>query len=719
VSRHHPKRNHPARRTPVAQTVLLVALGLLLVFGTYLSGAWLNVGWMLRALWVLPLWLVGGFVAWRQASQAPRRWPLIVLLGLLGLYLFSRAAAAPDFFFLNWAPVVPWKPWRGWIERALALGAIFLLARALGRRALTAVMALALVGCIGAAVVALMHATGGDPLYRIDHPSFFYRLWSYGQSMPRFIYYDPHWNGGTVMPYLVASGVMGPGLFLWPIWKWCATATVYTPAFALLFLVVVPLLAAAACRALTRDRLAWIAAAFLGLGTSHFYYVHLVHYGTFGSIFAAAFLMPLTACLYRIVMLGRTDRWTWIGVVLCGAAALSWPPAALMALPLGVALLFNWRRLRWPVMAGLLACALALVLIFALPALSLMTHSRVGKIAATYASPFTLDFVRAGFVQLGELLRQSHPVILFAGLLGPLALPCRRLRRWFVPLLVSSLLIAAWGKGWKRDLQIDRVWLNALFIGILPAAIVLARLARQRACLARVTAALLCGLLVMGGYTAIKYMGNQGRAGFTTMTPELREIVEWIRGNVPEEGRVMFAGAAVHGYSGGKVAALPVYTGREMMACDYYGFSPKLVEYNYPTREFRKHGPQKLFDFMNLYNITHIITYHDDWKAAFRRLDTQYAEAASFGKKTLFRVLRDSSMIADGAGEVDAGINRIVVTPADPNTPVVVKYNWVDGISCTPAQASIEPWDTGTSVKLIQVNPGGAETVTIGYKRWY
>ena len=702
--------------------LMVVGFGALLALGSYQKGAAFFPAWGARCLWVLPLWVAGLVLHRRTRQGQPARstsWSILVLLGTLVAYLFSRSAAAPDFFFLHWAPSSPWSLGEGWIERALATGAVVLIVLSLKRRWLVVFMALALIGIQLQSFLALMDATGGAPMYRIDHPSFFYRLWSFGQTLPRFIYYDPFWNGGSVNPYLVASGVLTPGLLLWPVWKFLPLTEVYTPTLGFLFLLVVPLIAAASCRALTRNRLACVAAAFMGLGTSHFYAIHLVNYGTFGSLLCAAFLMPLSACLYRLVILNRRDRWTWLALVVSGACALCWPPLAVMALPLSIPMVLNWRRLDRHLVIGLAACALGFVALFSLPALSILHHSRVLKFAATSASPFTADFLYAGFRQLGELLRQSHPVILFAGILAPLALPLRSIRRWFVPLLVGSLLMAAWGQGWKHTLQLERIWINALFIGVLPSSLVVGWMARRRTLPMRVTVSLLCGLLLMGGYNTVKIMGNKGRARFNTMTPELKELVKWVRDHVPSDGRVMFAGAAVHGYSGGKVASLPIYTGREMLSCDYYGFSPKLVEYNYPPKEFRHHGPEKLFQFMDLYNVTHIITYHEDWKAAFRRHSSQYEEVMSFGKKTIFRVKRESSMFIEGQGIVEAGINQIVVSPADRDAPVVIKYNWVDGITCTPKSASIEPWDTGTSLRLIRVDPCGAETVTISYKRWF
>ena len=78
-----------------------------------------------------------------------------------------------------------------------------------------------------------------------------------------------------------------------------------------------------------------------------------------------------------------------------------------------------------------------------------------------------------------------------------------------------------------------------------------------------------------------------------TLPPEMTEFVEWIRADVPEDGRLGFAGRAVHFYGGGNIAYLPVLAGREMMADDYYGFPRGTIEYNYPPRTYRQ-GSRRL-----------------------------------------------------------------------------------------------------------------------------
>jgi len=708
--------------------VLIVTAGFLLAFALESGGPRLFAGAVLRSLWILPLWAAGGYLVYRRPASgaggagAQTGVPVMALLALLVLYLVSATAGAGDFYFLKWLPEPGGVLARSGLERTLLWGWIFLLLGQWKPRLVTPLLLAALVSLQIAAFAALMQASGGEPLYRVDHPSFLYRLWSWGQAAPRFIYYDPYWNGGKVMPYLVASGVLAPGFLLWPVWRFLDVTRTYTPALGVLFLLLVPAIAALSARVVTRSRLAWVAAALLSLGTSQFTFIHLVHYGTFGSLLAAAFLLPFSACLYRLLVQQRRDARTWAGLSVSLAGVLCWPPCALMALPFGVMLLVNRKRVTPRLLLGGVLLVGGMLLLFALPALSILTHSNVGGFTRSAAGLRPGAFLVEGGTQLAELLRRTQPVLLFAGGLGLLALPLRRTRAFFLPVLAVSLLAAAFGKAWKPTLQLDRMWINALYVAILPASLVIASLWRRTAFrAARPLAALLCGLLVTGGYTAVKYFGNEGLATYKTMSDEMREITAWMRAQVPPGGRVLFAGAAVHGYGGGKVASLPIYTGREMMACDYYGFSPKLVEYNYPPAEFRKHGPEKMFQFMDWYNVTHVITYHDYLKDYLRKYTDSYEEVwtATASPKAIFRVKREPAIVQEGEGRVEAGINRLDVYPADPSAPLVIRYNWVDGLSCEPGGAEIEAYETGTSVRLIRVYPNGAERVRIRYGRWY
>lgn len=701
--------------------ILAFLLGFGVLYALHTGGRLIILGWLLKTAWILPLfagaiWIV---LKHRSFKISQRRIPLFVLLLLMGLYLFSSSALNPVFYYLNWPPTVPWELGKGWLERTLLLTAVLVPVILIAGKRYKYFLLAALAVCQLSAFAALWKATGGEPLYRVDHPAFFFRLWSFGQSMPRFIYYDPFWNGGKVMPYLSASGILSPGFFLWPVWKYLETHLAYTPAFGFLFLFVVPALAALSARIMSRSREMAVTAAFLSLGTCHFYFIHLVHYGTIGSLFATAFLMPLSASLYQIVIKNKTGLPILAVLFISGFFLLCWPPAALMAIPMAITILFNAKSLTRRSFISLAVFAVVMFFAFLLPLLSLLTHSDVQSFARTTNSLFSQEAFVSGWLVLADLLRQTHPVILFLGIAGSFFLPSKGMRRWFVPILLASMIIAGWGREWKTDLQLDRMFINALFIAILPAAWAASTFLRSKTVYAVLASALISALLIMGGYNTVKYMGNEGRAKFRTMSPEIKQMVSWIKNNTPDNGRIMFAGAAVHGYSAAKIAALPVYTEREMMSCDYYGFSPKLVEYNYPTREFRKHGRERLSLFMDLYNITHVVTYHEDWKGVFRKHNDQYEEMISFGKKTIFKVKRRNSMFIKGSGSVKAGINSINVKLNDSAKPAVIKYNWVDGLTSSDDCVTLSPYETGTSVKLIAIEPNGAEKMTISYDRWF
>jgi len=677
---------------------------------------------LLAGLWTLPLWGIG--VYWILAHDpvhcVRRRIGLLVWLALLVTYLASSIPTRYDFFLLEWFPARGIAFGCSGLERTLLFGGIFLLLGIWRPRWRKPLLLGTLLLVQLTATITLWYASdGGQPLYRTDHPSFFYRFWSWSQVAPRCIYYDPFWNGGSVIAALVASGIQAPGYALLPLWLLLETRIVYTPAIALLFLWIVPGVAALSVRLVSRNTLASIIAAFLSLGTSYFTMIHLLTYGTFGSLFSSLFLLPTSACLYRLLIQQRRDRRTWLILLVSMAFVLCWPPAALMTVPFAGLLLVNAKRLTRSLVLRGLCIAAALAAVHALPLLSLWTNAKIGGFMRTTDRPIDGGMFLAGLTLMGELLRRTHPALWFAGSLALLALPYRRYRRFFIPFIAISLLLAAFGKEWKPTLQMDRVWINALYVIILPAALVAGSLMRRRGLPERLAAALLAGLILTGGFAMVNYMGNQSNARFNTMSGEMQRMSAWLRENVPDGGRVLFAGAAVHGFGGGKVAALPIYTGREMMACDYYGFSPKLVEYNYPPREFRHQGPEKMFQFLEFYNVTHIATYHKGWKETLQKVPQYYEMAWRSGEKMVFRVRRDNTMFIEGGGRITATINHIEVIPHDRQASQVIRYNWHQGLRCKPATATIEPYDTGTSIKLIRIHPNGAERVELYYGPWY
>jgi hypothetical protein len=200
----------------------------------------------------------------------------------------------------------------------------------------------------------------------------------------------------------------------------------------------------------------------------------------------------------------------------------------------------------------------------------------------------------------------------------------------------------------------------------------------------------------------------------------VRGLVHFVRNAVPPGGRVLFAGATVHFYGRGHVAFLPCLTGREMMACDYYAFPPGTVEYNYPPRAYRLKREDTLA-FMDLYNVTHVVTYHEDWRRYFLDQPERYQPLLLPPEKNraycIFKVKRTPDIFLKGSGTVTADFNRIRVDLDAAREEVVIKYNWCDDLRVSQP-AEIFPHKAWKDINLIGIRPNGAQAVDIRYGGW-
>jgi hypothetical protein len=205
-----------------------------------------------------------------------------------------------------------------------------------------------------------------------------------------------------------------------------------------------------------------------------------------------------------------------------------------------------------------------------------------------------------------------------------------------------------------------------------------------------------------------------------TVSPVMKELADWVKEHTDDGSRILFAGKTVHGYGGGHVALFPALTGREMIAGDYYAFSPKLVEHERPPKAWRRKGREGIWEYMDLYNVGHIMTFNRRWKEHFRGDKERYREVASFMQKkielTVFRVQREASFFSTGSGTVTSGINRVEVRPDNPGE-VVLKYNWTKGLSAG-GKAELYPVDMGRGVTFIGARTREKGNFTIRYNKW-
>ncbi len=666
----------------------------------------------------VPLFLVL-LLAWKLDPPATlrRQWlrPALPVAWFAGfMVLFLMTAATKDIWcFLGGSTPFSLSP-RSGLVRLAALATVFVLLFRFVPRAFPWVLAAALLATAGGAFYQLLKHTGGLPVYQFDHPAFMHRLWGLSQALPSLAYYDPSWNAGRVSPYSIASGLPPVAWLLAPLWRSGLGVEWYTASLGAILLV--PAICAWAAWLSGMRRSGPIAAALLGLGASHFQFLWAIHFGTMGAAFCMPFLVVVAAALYAVLWRNDTRPAVVLSLVVASAIYLSWPASFIMGVTVVPALAISQSRLRGRRLAWILAAGVGIALLLLPLVLATLRHADPTGFAAMETQPVELgrDLAR-GWNKLWNSMRSVHPLVIFLGGAGMFFLPDRGARRFFPALCIVLVLLTGWGQFWKPQFQLNRAVIPLSFVLILPCAMWVERAARKRGLL--FTRAIVAAVLCLGGCAVTRSYANRGPAPYRGMGPETRDLATWLKIHTEPGSRVLFAGATVHGYGYAQASLLPVLSEREMIACDYYNFSPRRVEYEMPPKAFRG-SPARIRAYLDLHGVGHVITYHPHWVRFFDRNTNDYARVRVFGPTTnkyIFRVLNPAPHLASGRGRVTAGVNRIEVVPENPRDEIVLRYRWADGMK-VDAPAEIFPADMGDGIRFIGLRPGGAAACSIRYE---
>ncbi len=729
------------------RTVCALAVSLLLAgFMVYATTAWPDKSFSFpfwsKARWCAAVVFAAGaglFAARaRRLSRTgfrmnPRETAAAALgLGLV-LSLFTSGAAHPWFFFHQWftraaggLPVSS-APLFALLAAALALTPVM---RRLDDRAAARLLALLLAALQAAAFAALLRGTGFSALYRDDHPSFMFRIREFVETYPLMTDFNPWWNAGVVNAVGASSGVGAVALPFFPLWRLFPVHLVYTPLVGLLFIVVAPLLTMAGLRAARASWPTALTGAILSLGVSRAVFVWGLHFGTVGAVASMSFLPLFALLLYRAFVLRRAGWGT--AAALAGATLLlaQWPPCVLMAALLLPGCLLNARRFKLRPDSRILVAIGAAALLL-LPNIASLLASRDlfqfvaadSAANARHALPGIREWLRALPATFALRFPEMHPLVLFLGIGGVCFLPQRRLRLLLAPAIFGLLLLSAWGPIVAPRMQLERMALPAALLAVVPAAIHAGRMIADRHPCAGYWRATALALLLLGGMTVVALYGGAGYAPYTSLPPEIRAFAETVRREVPQDGRLLFYGKTVHSFGGGHVAYLPILTGREMMACDYYHFPPKMVEYDYPPKPWRKTA-EGIADFMRLHGATHLATTIPH-RADFIRQSGLFTEI-HFGREkhdpyhiSLFALKGatggrihsgDATLGADGP---DVVFNCLrVYRGADHDA--VIRYAWSPNLTAGD-DAELEPVEVAPGVSFIRVRFTGNDVAEIRY----
>jgi hypothetical protein len=673
--------------------------------GTEAAGGWWGVPLLAVAMGLYVLWMGQG----------------LVLSGPPGKYWFYLA---------------PWWTQTSikFIGMSIVFGAVCWAGRTRLGRGLPWVFAFLFLGGQLIYAVSAWRVVGGTVPWGFDHPSFMFRLKEFGEVFPGAIGgYNPNWNAGTEHFVGVTSGSHAFGILILPLLKIWDPHVFYGGALIFWFVFAFPWLGAVSARVAGVSRIGALCAGILLCGVSREVFVWIWHFGTVGAMTSAMMVLPVTALGYRLAVLRRGSWGT--ALALGGSAWLMclWTPGVFVAGGLALGWLWNakewtWKSNRWLLVAG----GLALLLLSPWFWTTLFPCSNViDHVSTDLTHPELGAMLLNGADRLICALEEWHPVVLFLGLVGGLWLVPRPMRRWMTPLFLILALIAGWSREWKPFSQLERMAIPMAVAAVFPAAMLCGRLfdpadglgsSRRRRIWVAWGQGIVLATFLLGCRIGQMHFANQGPAPLRTLSAQMQDLVEWIHEEVPEEGRLGFAGRAVHFYGGGNIAYLPILTGREMMADDYYGFPRGTIEYNYPPDAYRKTRESYLF-FAKTYGITHWVSAMPE---AVAFLD---ANPESFERvKSLVILNRDMAVFRikepgpvsrfwKGKGRVTARVNQLRVEPADPAVEeVVIRYNWRDGLVCKTEGASIGPVPVDGNITFIGVRPNGNPQVEIGYR---
>jgi hypothetical protein len=259
-------------------------------------------------------------------------------------------------------------------------------------------------------------------------------------------------------------------------------------------------------------------------------------------------------------------------------------------------------------------------------------------------------------------------------------------------------------------------WLRA----VVPAALIGWRLVRTRDPRMAPLRAALLALLVLGVVNEARIYGNRGNAQLRVLHAPHKDCIACLSA-LEADGRVLFAGAARQAYGDGQVAYLPVLTGKEMIALDYFHFPDDWTHKPFPPPPFCEEDAT-LFRYMELYNVTHVVACEKDWVDRLLADRSHYLELKRFhypyGREGhdvhLFQVRRAPSFLLEGEGHVTARCNRIDVTLSEPRDTVVLKYHWSDGFSADEV-VDLFSVECDEGILFIGVKTNGRTEFTLSY----
>ncbi len=567
-----------------------------------------------------------------------------------------------------------------------------------------------------AAQVALTAAffdyTRGGLLTRDDHPSFLYRFYLAREMFPRFVFYNPEWNGGYLATEFVATGAMSPFLLALPFAYLGRIERLYAWGVPYFFVGLLPWLFFVALRSLRVSRAGAALGGLLALCPTTVVFLYSLLYGVYPFVISCTFAVVAVALFIRIFLDGEARLVSVLALVGATSVCLFWPLGALILLPIIPAFLVVAPRLdakgwAWAVVVVTLLVGVNLPWIHALASFG----DSARFVVEQRSQIMTSGIQWAGAARaLWRVIEQVHPLSLVlapAGILIAAKRSGASRGRWLLlaALIVWNLLVAVLGVQVKEQMALERFSVSFALFAAAGATLALGRLVdgpRERWRTA--VGALVLAVLFMGTLNAAHYYQNRGRYRFRLLPADIERTLAVVRESCPSNRRVLVPGFSLHWFGGGHIAALPFLTGRSFVGNDLYH------RRDYSDAVPRKYRRGEAFgEFLDLYNVGCVLTWSEPWADRVVRYP-QASLVHDEGWLKLFFIAGESNYFLRGHGRVTERLGGLVVETVDDD--VVIKYRFTPGLRAIPP-VPIEPFPVYGNVNFIRIRPGGGRRVEI------
>lgn len=571
----------------------------------------------------------------------------------------------------------------------------------------------------------------GRLLYSDDHPSMLHRLQMLKEHFPAIPFYNPTWNAGFDNRDFFATGVLGIFAIFAPLIYSSDLVTSYTFIIGILIFIAVPALTYLAAKTGELADPVPSIASLVSLCTSLLWYRWSLQYGAIG-FFMSASLVPLNLMLFSRLLSSSREFSFRCGLLLIVSLTLMlfWSLSAIVFLPVFLLVLFYSRRvLSKPGVKGIALAILAVnipwMLVFLSVSsvgqfLSLSRPAAQAKVSvAEDKDPHALSrtVVRGGAKKFSPGKAVSHmrdssskmnPLVLFLALPGFLMFTKRSIRTVYGVTALWLLIPGIGGPFLKPQLELDRMLVILGLISAIPTAQVIAWAVNE----GRLPgASVACGYLFAGLFSVSGVAHDRSPVQFVFAEDLVWELSDAIRAN-GGDGRTLFSGFMLHDLGSGHLLPLTMFSGKPLIASSPFHNVWWYTDVIPPSYGRRK--AEGIEEFLDLYNVTAVISRERKWRAYFDRDPAKYMPVFRKNGFSLYRRQYESSYFVKGSGSVlEQGTDYVKVRVDSPSA--VIKFNYFPFLQTD--RCSILSEDISDSIHFIRLEncePGSTVTIKAG-----